>query len=233
MNRNLSDCAAMGALPVGALLSLALPRADAYALAREIYLGVEEAGARHHCPILGGDSATWDGPLAVSVTILARCDTHRPVARSGARPGDEILVTGPLGGSILGRHLLFEPRIEIGMELARRGAHAMMDISDGLAIDLHRLCRASGVGAEISAAQIPIHPDVSQLTVVPEKRLEHALFDGEDHELLACVEPGSGHGIGTVIGRVTSGGEVCLLGADGTRRALPPRGWEHLGERAE
>ncbi|MFT3788633.1 MAG: thiamine-phosphate kinase [Tepidisphaeraceae bacterium] len=223
MNRNLSDCAAMACLPWAAVATLALPRGAGEALARAIVEGMEEAGAAFDCPLVGGDTGSWDGPLAISVTILGRDGNIRPVQRSGARPGDKLYVTGPLGGSILGRHLTFEPRVKRARGLATHfDLHAMLDLSDGLSRDLPRLCAASGVGATIDASCVPIHSDARHLAGDP---LDHALHDGEDYELLfACPMCDDPHVI--EIGCVEKEAGVRVRDASGVR-PLVPRGWEH------
>src|SRR5262245_57682608 len=112
MNRNLSDCAAMACLPAAALVSVALPKGRDVEYAKELYLGIREAGDKFNCSIVGGETGTWDGKLAVTVTILARSVPGRsPLTRSGARADDFIYVTGTLGGSLLGRHMSFVPRV--------------------------------------------------------------------------------------------------------------------------
>ena len=116
VNRNLSDCAAMGCLPAVAVVAVALPRDFSLDRAKELCEGLRHAGDAFHCPIIGGDTASWGGKLALSVTILGRSAGVKPVSRNGARPGDGIFVTGPLGGSILGRHMTFEPRVRLGRE---------------------------------------------------------------------------------------------------------------------
>src|SRR5688572_17495416 len=113
VSRNLSDCAAMGCLPAAALCTAALPQGLGLDYAKELYLGMRDAADPFDCPLVGGDTASWGrataGKLHLSVTILARSAGVQPILRSGARPGDSIYVTGPLGGSILGRHLTFTP----------------------------------------------------------------------------------------------------------------------------
>src|SRR5580700_2558865 len=184
MNRNLSDCAAMGCLPAAALAAVALPKDFSMDRAKQLYRGLRQAGDAFQCPIVGGDTATWDGKLVLSVTILGRSAGVKPVTRDGARSGDGIFVTGPLGGSILGRHLTFEPRVKLGREIAPV-ATTMIDISDGLSRDLTHICKGSGVGAIIESSLVPIHADAVELCGrdrVP--ALDHALNDGEDYELL-------------------------------------------------
>ncbi|HEY0010045.1 MAG TPA: thiamine-phosphate kinase [Tepidisphaeraceae bacterium] len=184
MNRNLSDCAAMACLPAAAVVSFALPRGIAEETVKAIYQGIQQAGERFDCPIVGGDTGAWDQKLAVSVAILARAAGVTPVRRDGAKPGEHIYVTGPLGGSILGRHLMFTPRIHEARELATRyRVGAMIDLSDGLSRDLAHICRESGVGALIDGDAVPIHADVSRLPPDALSALDHALSDGEDYEL--------------------------------------------------
>jgi thiamine-monophosphate kinase len=227
MNRNLSDCAAMACLPAAALVSVALPRGRDIEYAKELYLGVKEAGDVFRCPIIGGETGTWDGKLAVTVTILGRSVPGRSVTtRSGARPGNAVFVTGPLGGSLLGRHMDFIPCVIQAQEIAEHGpATAMIDISDGLSRDLAHICRQSGVGAVIQASLVPIHDDAIEMRRDGRSPLEHALHDGEDYELLFTSErtgmPGA-----TRIGFITEVQGI-VLEANGKRAPLEPKGWEH------
>lgn len=212
MNRNLSDCAAMGCLPAAAVVSVALPIGWGLDNAQRLYRGLREAANRHYCAVVGGDTGSWHGPLAVSVAVLGRTLGVEPVTRGGAAPGDGIYVTGPLGGSLLGRHLTFEPRIALGRQLATYRptglpcVHAMIDISDGLLRDLGHLLAPSPahgpLGAELQSAAVPIHDDARTLAARTGRTpLAHALTDGEDHELLfTCpVRPPVGVRIGTVV----------------------------------
>ncbi|HYO10820.1 MAG TPA: thiamine-phosphate kinase [Tepidisphaeraceae bacterium] len=226
MNRNLSDCAAMACLPAAAVATAALPRDTPLEFVKEIYRGMSASGATFDCPVVGGDTGAWDGKLVLTVTILGRSAGIAPVTRSGARAGDGIWVTGPLGGSILGRHMTFTPRVTLARELAPRGITAMIDISDGLSRDLGHICAQSNVGAIIEAERIPIHEDVMKLPPDGRSPLEHALHDGEDHELLFTA-PGDFAGTATRIGTVTADREIWLRGADGTRAPLERKGWEH------
>src|SRR5687767_14928799 len=117
MNRNLSDCAAMACLPAAAVATAALPRGSSLDYAKEIYLGMRDAAAEFGCPVVGGDTGSWPGKLVLTVTILGTSSKLRVVTRSGAKPEDRIVVTGPLGGSILGRHMTFRPRVYEGRAL--------------------------------------------------------------------------------------------------------------------
>jgi thiamine-monophosphate kinase len=232
VNRNLSDCAAMGCLPAAAVCTAALPTGFGLDYARELYLGMRDAADPFDCPIVGGDTASWGvspGKLHLSVTILARSAGVKPILRSGARPGDGLYVTGPLGGSILGRHLTFTPRVREGRLLAESGRiTAMIDLSDGLSRDLRHICQQSGVGAVISAEKVPVHDDVTRLS---DRRppVEHALHGGEDHELLLTGPAGLNELNGIrlwPIGHITEQREI-LLDSDGLTTPIVPHGWEH------
>jgi thiamine-monophosphate kinase len=227
MNRNLSDCASMGCLPAAALASVALPRGVGMDYARELYFGLRDAADPFDCAIVGGDTASWDQKLALSVTILGRSDGVNPVTRAGAKTGDGIFITGALGGSILGRHMTFEPRVAWGRELASSGTvSAMIDLSDGLSRDLPRICAASTVGAVIESSLIPIHADAVALAQRDGRTaLDHALHDGEDHELLFTSSADWSHRWPR-IGRILSESGVWIED-NGARRALEPRGWDH------
>jgi thiamine-monophosphate kinase len=193
---NLSDLAAMAAEPVAAVVSLVLPRRgtgtrDALELAVEVYRGMLPLAERFGLIVAGGDTNTWDGPLAISVTAIGRTTARGPLTRSGAQPGDHLLVTGRLGGSILGRHLKVEPRIREALLLNERyDLHAGMDVSDGLALDASRLAAASGCGIALRLADVPISQDAERLALKSgHSPLEHALGDGEDFELLLTAAP--------------------------------------------
>jgi thiamine-monophosphate kinase len=229
MNRNLSDCAAMACLPAAAVATVALPRGAGADYARELYAGLREAADPFACPIVGGDTGSWDGRLALTVTIFGRSAGVTPVRRGGARAGEGVYVTGPLGGSILGRHLTFEPRVGLSRRLAAGGdVTAMIDLSDGLSRDLGHVCRASGVGAVIDAVAVPVHGDAVELSRRDGRPpLDHALHDGEDYELLFTGRPRE-YPDATRVGVVTDEpGATWLRLADGSRRPLAPEGWEH------
>ncbi len=224
MNRNLSDCAAMGCLPAAAVVAVALPKTASIEYAKRLYAGLREAGDAFECPIVGGDTASWDGKLVIGVTILGRSGGVRPVTRAGARAGNEIYVTGPLGGSSLGRHLTFVPPVALGRKLAGV-ATAMIDLSDGLSRDLGHICRSSGVGAIVEANLLPIHPDAVELSHRDGlSALEHALNDGEDYELLLTGPAGIAGAIR--IGRIVGEPGIYLM-ESGAMRPLEPRGWQH------
>jgi thiamine-monophosphate kinase len=237
---SLSDAAAMAALPICAVAWVALPNSRDMVFAEELTAGLNEAAGRFACPIVGGDVVSWSKPLSIGTALLARPGGVRPVRRSGAKPGDYLFVTGELGGSRLGRHLTFTPRIAEARKLAAVIAlHAMIDLSDGLSTDLTHLCRESGVAAEICPEAIPISQDAVRLASTSRgSPLSHALKDGEDFELLFAVDqsdrdellatpPLEGVRL-TCIGRVVEGQGVTLVHENGTRKPLAPGGWEHF-----
>lgn len=196
---NLSDLAAMAAKPIAAFVSLALPRSGAanlsvLQLAIQLYEGLLPLAAEYDVNIAGGDTNTYDGPLALSVTALGTTTGRGPLTRSGGKAGDWLLVTGQLGGSILGHMLDFTPRVEEAIQLhCRYDLHAGIDISDGLALDASRLAAASNCGAVILPESVPVSRDAVRLAEqegspdVVATALEHALGDGQDFELLLAA----------------------------------------------
>jgi thiamine-monophosphate kinase len=179
----LSDLAAMGASPRGAAVSLTCP-AGWNPLA--VMEGLATELERHACPLLGGDT-TGGEQLVVAVTVWGEAANGRLLRRGGGKAGDLLVVTGPLGGSLAsGRHLRPEPRFAEGAWFAGHPAvHALMDISDGLASDAPALAEASGCGCLLLPAQVPVHPDVAEMS----DTIRAALCDGEDFELLAAIAP--------------------------------------------
>lgn len=242
---NLSDLAAMAAQPVAALVSVALPNRNAGSLARAIHEGILELADRHEVALAGGDTNTWDGQLVISVTALGEAPARGVLQRGGARPGDALLATGDFGGSILGRHFDFEPRVrEASLLHEAYELHAGIDVSDGLSLDLSRIACESRCGAVLSLKDIPISPAAVECAAVEKNGrspLDHALGDGEDFELLLAVPQGSAMRIlrdqpldipVTRIGEFVEEPGLWALGPDGKRRPLPAHGWQHR-ERGE
>lgn len=191
---NLSDLAAMAARPLAALVSLALPRRAGPDLAQALYEGLLPLAAEMACPVVGGDTNSWDGPLVINLAVLGEVPAGRRWLRSGARPGDAILVTGAFGGSILGKQFDFQPRVREALWLAEHAqVHAAIDVSDGLSLDLARLASRSGCGAVLELERVPVAEAAYALASRPKAAagspLEHALGDGEDFELLLAVPP--------------------------------------------
>lgn len=233
---NLSDLAAMAAEPVAVFLSLCLPRSSSQQLAADIYEGVCQVAERHQVAVAGGDTNCWDGPLVVGLTAIGKTVGGVAWLRSGALPGDAIIVTGPLGGSILGKHLDFEPRINLARLI--RGQipiHAAMDISDGLSTDLLRMCDASHCGAVLDLATVPVTEQAIQLSATTGKTpVEHALGDGEDFELLLAVAESDLPKLTELIGQSqchkvgTFTSRTGLWAREGSRiRQLPVTGYVH------
>lgn len=178
---NVSDVAAMGGIPRHAVISLGLPKRTPVAWVDGLYRGLRRCAGRFRVNLVGGDTDRAQR-LVVDVAILGEVERNRVVYRSGARPGDILLVTGRLGGAVRsGRHLRFTPRLHEARALGRRARiHAMIDLSDGLGADLVRLCQASRVSA------------VLELELIPRARgcsLDAALNEGEDFELLMAAAP--------------------------------------------
>lgn len=243
---NLSDLAAMGAEPVGALVSLLLGPGDETSV-EAIYEGLAACAAAHACPVVGGDVARAHG-LALSVGALGRV-AGSPPGRDGARPGHVLAVTGSLGAAAAGLAALREPalaavdgigacidrqrrpvpRLAEGRALASV-ASAMMDVSDGLASDLPRIALRSGVGLEVDLDALPVDEAtrrVADLRGEPAGVL--AATGGEDYELVVALDPAAVAGCGvplTVIGEVVAGPSAVRFRGAGSDRAL--RGWDHL-----
>lgn len=235
---SLSDCAAMACWPVAATVSLGLNEKMARGEVEKLFEAMEEMAREYDCLIVGGDTNSWRGGLVLDVAMLARPATRRgPVRRDGALIGDDILVTGKLGGSLGGGHLRFRPRVREAAKLAEglhEKLHALMDISDGLSLDLYRLCQASGVGAVLEAGALEGAIGEAARAAAQEdgrSALDHALNDGEDFELLAAVEAGAAVpdvGVSlTRVGTITREG-LAIRGADGSTAVLEARGYEHF-----
>lgn len=237
---NLSDLAAMAARPLAAVVAVALPRAGGAELARELYEGMLPLAAEYDVAMAGGDTNSWDGPLVLSVTLLGSVTSRGPLVRSGARPGDRIVVTGSFGGSILGRHLDFEPRVREALLLHERyDLHAGIDASDGLSTDLAHLCEESGCGAVIRHEAVPISPAAAELAAQAAgggTAWDHALGDGEDFELILAVPPREAERMLaeqpldvplTTIGECVAEPGLWQRAGGGPRQPLALTGWEH------
>lgn len=243
---NLSDLAAMAAQPVAAFVSLALPKQgsgelSATELAIELYRGMLPLAERLHTVIAGGDTNTWDGPLAISITAIGETTERGSLTRSGACVGDQLLVSGQLGGTILGRHLAVEPRVREALLLHQRyELHAGIDISDGLSLDASRLAEASGVGILIDLKEIPIADAARQLSERDRRSpLEHALADGEDFELLMAVPATTADHLLrdqpldvpiTRIGEIIVTPGLWQVDAAGKHSPLAPEGFQHRSD---
>ncbi|MFK7820763.1 MAG: thiamine-monophosphate kinase, partial [Planctomycetaceae bacterium] len=185
---NLSDIAAMGGTPKAALISVALPKGKG--VAEPLHQGLFELATEFGVAIAGGDTTSWDGPLVINVAVTGNLNAgEEPFLRSGAKVGDWIFCTGPVGGSIDGHHLTFTPRLRESTALrAVANVSSMIDISDGLASDLHHILTESQVGARVYVDRIPYRSNIAS----SKNALERALGDGEDFELLFTVNEADG-----------------------------------------
>lgn len=256
ITRNLSDVAAMAGRPSGALVAGCLPREFGEDRAASLFEAMRVTGEHYGCPLIGGDVSVWDGPLLLTVTILAEPGDVEPVLRSGAKVGDVICVTGQLGGAwpvdggkggggLGAPHLTFEPRVALARELAALEGvelRSMIDLSDGLATDLRHIGRASHVAAEVDVAAVPIRQEAEANAQADGRPAwMHALCDGEDYELCFTVSaeaaarlPTKVDGVTiTAVGRITAVqgedefGRLVLVHPDGRREDWTGAGWEH------
>jgi thiamine-monophosphate kinase len=240
---NLSDLAAMAAQPVAAFVSLVLPKRGvnqltALELATELYRGMIPFAQQHGIIIAGGDTNTWDGPLAINITAIGTVTDRGPLTRSGGKVGDQILVTGSLGGSILGKHLDVEPRVAEALLLHERYTlHAGLDISDGLGLDAARLAKASDCGIVLDPTLFPISTAACRLSDQSgHAAVDHAWGDGEDFELLLAVSTDTARQILndqplgipiTRIGELIPDRGMWEHTPDGHRRLHEPTGYQH------
>jgi thiamine-monophosphate kinase len=252
LNVNLSDIAAMGGRPLHALVGMAMPGDIEESWLRKFMAGFRSAAREAGVALVGGDLSRSE-KIMISVTVTG--EAKSPVTRSGARAGDGIFVSGTLGDAAQGFRFLEKgglqergrgagplirafldptPRLELGALLGRRKlASSMIDISDGLSVDLVHICEESGIGAEVEASRIPISSALRRFSKDP---LALALNGGEDFELLFTVRPEKLAAVRklpsrfkvTMIGRVTAGKKTLLIGLDKKKRPLRAGGFEHF-----
>ncbi len=237
---SVSDIAAMGGKSAHAVVSVGLRNELAGTFADELLMGFLACAERYGVALVGGDTSGTPGQLVINVALTGFVPAGRAILRSGARPNDAICVTGALGGSILGRHLRAIPRQDEALALVQGcEVHAMIDVSDGLSSDLGHILDASEVGAEIWEDRIPVHADAVELAQKDGiTALEHALSDGEDFELVFCVDDSAARyleraGIEgtrvTRIGRITAGLAYVRRPSEGAAaRPVERRGYEHF-----
>ena len=181
MARPVSDFAAMSGVPEFALVTLIVPSNRDVAWVKQLYRGINKAARAFAVSIVGGETSSIKGPAVISMSVTGFVEKKRWAGRAGGKPGDELFVTGRLGGSLRGRHLKFVPRLTESRWLTGNfRIHAMMDLSDGLGADLPRLARASNAGFEIDPKSLP---RTSGCTIA------QAISDGEDYELLFAIAP--------------------------------------------
>ena len=181
---SISDIAAMGGIPKYALISVGLPKKNVDRIAGQLFTGIESCAKKFGIEVVGGDTNRSD-KLIIDVFAVGEVEPDKVVLRSTAQSGDHIFVSGPLGGSFRGKHLSFTPRVMESRFLVKNfKVTSMIDLSDGLGMDLNRICDASGVGALIFENKIPKSKGVF--------KTEAALFDGEDFELLFTLSKEDG-----------------------------------------
>jgi thiamine-monophosphate kinase len=181
MMRPLSDFAAISAVPQFALITLIVLGARSTSWVRKLYRGLRQAAARFDVAIVGGETSATRGPAVISVSVSGFVERDRWISRAGGKNGDDLFVTGRLGGSLRGKHLRFIPRIDESRWLTKNfRVHAMMDLSDGLGVDLPRLAKASKLGFEIDKKSLPLATGAT---------IDNAISDGEDYELLFAISP--------------------------------------------
>jgi thiamine-monophosphate kinase len=272
---NLSDIAAMGGIPLYALLSLSIPPSFSVEFMNEFLKGVKDAADRYKVSVIGGNISSSKNDFSIHITIIGEIEKEHMVLRKGAKAGDRIFVTGWLGDSAAGleilkrsqksgapiqwmgrkcqidkklieRHLIPTPRLKEGRFLAINNlATSMIDISDGLASDLKRICEESGVGANIFTENIPVSEELKNLTSSQLRTqgsdirtsLEFALYGGEDYELLFTVKSEIVENLKslwnnnmtsiTMIGEVTKG-EINLISKSGSTIPLQREGYNHF-----
>ena len=259
---NLSDLAAKGAAPIGFLLTLALPGDIALAWVAAFAQGLGEDAAYYACPLLGGDTVKTPGPVTVSIAVFGSVPRGTMVKRSGAKAGDRVMVSGTIGDAALGvrlcrdatlanrwglsaaqvqhltgRYRLPQPR-NAAAEAFRQFANGGMDISDGLAGDLDKLCRASGVAATIHAERVPLSEAARAALLADPSLVEPILTGGDNYEILATVEDAkvaalraAAQAAGvtlTEIGRIAGGAGVQVLGGDGKVLIFKQASYSHF-----
>jgi len=260
---NLSDLAAKGATALGFLLAIALPKGFSEDWLADFARGLGEDADAYRCPLLGGDTDATPGPISISISAFGTLPSGTMVRRAGATPGDHVFVTGTIGDAALGLHVrrdgetaakwglddamrdhlvsryrLPQPRTALA-DAVRQHASAAMDVSDGLAADLAKLCGVSGVSADIDVASVPLSPAAARALGTDATLIELITTGGEDYEILCAVAPGSiavfeaaaakaGVPV-TDIGRITAGDTAPrFLDRAGRRLTFTHPGYSHF-----
>jgi thiamine-monophosphate kinase len=255
---NLSDLAAKGARPLGYLLSLVLPGEVSESWLASFAAGLQADAETYGCPLFGGDTDRTPGPLTISIAMFGAVSAGAMVRRAGARPGDRIMVTGTIGDAALGvqlrrgaawkvsldarehllsRYLLPQPRNALAGAV-REHASAAMDVSDGLAGDLTKLCAVSAVAATVEVAKVPLSDAARGALAAEPSLVETILTGGDDYEVLCAVSPDKAERFRaaanavnvplTEIGTVSAGEGVRFLDADGKSMKLNRLSYSHF-----
>ena len=258
---NLSDVIAKGADPLGFLLAVALPNDISLDWLQAFAQALGQDAALYSCPLLGGDTVRTPGPLTLSITALGSVPNGRMVARTGAQIGDAIYVSGTIGDSALGlymrgdapawvaqlsladrdilrqRYLVPQPRFAL-RHVLRAHAHGAMDVSDGLVGDLSKMMRASGTGARVELARVPLSSSARAAIALDDRLFETALTGGDDYEILVTIAPdqcasfeAGAQACGvmvTRIGDVVAGGMTSFVDAGGALRVFKRGSFSHF-----
>jgi thiamine-monophosphate kinase len=258
---NLSDLAAKGAAPLGFLLAIALPKGFDESWLADFSRGLGEDAETYKCPLLGGDTDSTPGPTSISIAAFGTLPTGTMVRRAGAQAGDHVFVSGTIGDAALGllvrrgeaaswrldaagaehlvaRYRLPQPRGALA-ETVRTHARAAMDISDGLAADLAKLCRVSNASADIEVARVPLSDAARRALGADAGLIEPILTGGEDYEILCAVPPAKAQPFTdaaaaanvpvTDIGRIVAGNaQPRFLDAKGQPHAFKSTGYSHF-----
>lgn len=255
---NLSDLAAMGAEPLGYLLVTALPASTDEGWIARFTRGLSQDQAEFAIPLLGGDTAATPGPLSLTITALGQVESGRALLRSTGRPGDRVYVSGTIGDGAFGlkvakgggaglsgparaylvdRYRLPRPRLALGRKLVGL-ASAAIDVSDGLAADLGHVCEASGVGAVVEAARLPLSPAARAIIEAGEGSLVEAVTGGDDYELLFTAPAEAKPSLAriaaeldlplTQLGEIRAEPGLAVLDAEGRPLALGVGGYRHF-----
>ena len=257
---NLSDLAAKGARPLGFLLSLALPKGIGDDWLGDFAQGLRGDAVLFACPLFGGDTDRTPGPITISIAMFGSVPEGTMVRRAGAQPGDRVFVSGTIGDAALGlnvrkgggtdwklsptqhqhlvsRYLLPQPRNALA-EAVRSHASSAMDVSDGLAGDFAKLCRASKVAAEVAVQRVPLSDAAKVVLAADPAMLETALTGGDDYEIVCTVPAGKAAGFRaaaqaanvavTEIGQIGAGEGARFLGPDGKPLAFKRASFSHF-----
>jgi len=237
---NISDIAAMGGIPKFALISIGLPQKISVSQCKNLYQGIKKTADKYKVSILGGDTVSAK-ELFISISLLGEVERKNLVTRNKAKEGDILLVSGSLGGTILKKHYSFSPQVDLSRYLVKHfKLSSMIDLSDGLASDAVKIAQKSQVGLILFGDDVPLSSDAKKLAKKTSKApLCHALFDGEDYELLFTVPPRSVTKLIqqvkeklkiliTPVGKIVNKKEGYQLYSNHKYTKLHPKGFDHF-----
>ena len=236
---SISDIASMGCSAKYAVISICFPHETKTKFARDLYRGIKKMADAFNIKIIGGDIVSSKKTVVINVTMYGRNEGLKTISRSGAKMDDAIMVTGALGGSILGNHITFKPRLKEGLLLNKKfNINSMIDISDGLAADLGHILQESGVGAVLYEDKVPISADAVKLArKTGLSALHHALHDGEDYELLFTLSDKESEKLLasrsfparlSKIGHINKSKGIKMQGSDGKLKRIKSLGYKHF-----